>query len=450
MFVYVFIIILFSITFSSTAVAAKFTLVNHSYCNARLDGEIYSDDLESIIPFLNDEFFTDNSDGIEAAISSRICLNSPGGNLDEATKIGQYFYEKGIGTFINSGDSCLSACAFVFMMGTALGGEDASIDRAMHPKGIIGFHRPTISIPELPTYTSSLLKNSFDAAINSVYKLISLGLTATPKGGGQMIKPDLLKEALNRSGSDFFFIDTVDKIGRWDIDLVEYIKPTSINKLYAWNACHNLLAWKSNQNTSHQQFNNDVHSDRVEVLIHSEQKFAYRIQAMKMADIPTAGDWFEALCIIGKQNNYASGCGYSNQNNTQFGSENCYKNNVHPPDVMTTYFKQFAVYSPTTKLSDIAVTDPKSENNKNLEYGVCSILKSNTLFESDSCSKSSITNSRTINSYIWPSGGKTIVTLSRTGIYTLNGNITEVQEHKEHGKCFENPKTGNTFCFARK
>lgn len=49
---------------------------------------------------------------------SVVCLDSPGGGLPEALKRAALFRERGIGTRLESGARCESACALLFMAGS--------------------------------------------------------------------------------------------------------------------------------------------------------------------------------------------------------------------------------------------------------------------------------------------------------------------------------------------
>jgi len=68
-----------------------------------------------------------------------VILNSPGGNLDEAMKLGRFFHRAHISTFVlGYGGGCYSACAMAFLGGT---GRDGKPSRVKMTGGNLGFHQ---------------------------------------------------------------------------------------------------------------------------------------------------------------------------------------------------------------------------------------------------------------------------------------------------------------------
>ncbi len=64
------------------------------------------------------------------AAPSKLYLNSPGGSVDDALRLGRYLRSAGIETVVAKGDVCLSACPYIFA-----GGETRSAD------GTLGVHQ---------------------------------------------------------------------------------------------------------------------------------------------------------------------------------------------------------------------------------------------------------------------------------------------------------------------
>lgn len=437
--------------------SAEISLVTHDECDARMSGEIVKGDLERFSNVLNGILSHDG----EAAISTRVCLNSPGGNLNEAAKIGQHFYDVGIGTFVDRGDKCLSACAFIFMMGVALGGESTFLDRAMHKEAVIGFHRPAIRIPTKNNYSNSELQNVFDVGIDSIIGLIKLSQKVTPSGKTTMMKPDLLEEALARHGEDYFYIDTVDKVGRWDIEVNDMPEIKKLDKYAAWNVCHNLIAWKSSLNKTHTNFNQieDGNSDlnigryRLKNYVDKHGRQSFEVGALKMNHIRTIGDWFEAKCFVSIDEDGLNICGFSNQNDAQFSTEYCHSREIAQTSSMVVK-KKFAFLSPDTKLRDIKPfqnTKLSEIEERKSSKGQCSVYRGNVHLESQYCRKIyGIDIAERIERFyfVWPSGSKTIVSRSANGSTKINGSPAKLSNRFTTTKCYKSQKTGNTFCFT--
>jgi hypothetical protein len=69
-----------------------------------------------------------------------VVLNSPGGDVDEGLRLGEFFYQAKIATFVQGyGGQCLSACSLAF-----LGGRDRITGKPARFKmasGTLGFHQ---------------------------------------------------------------------------------------------------------------------------------------------------------------------------------------------------------------------------------------------------------------------------------------------------------------------
>ena len=89
-------------------------------CTHRLDGYIENGDAERVISQLKVDLPDDGSRLDYTNDQAVLCLNSPGGSLTDAARIANAIVNElryGLGTKIESGDSCLSACAIIFMAG---------------------------------------------------------------------------------------------------------------------------------------------------------------------------------------------------------------------------------------------------------------------------------------------------------------------------------------------
>ena len=212
-----------------------------SACKLQLAGEIASGDAARLIALSQDWELED-----ESTESWRLCLDSPGGNLAEALQIAAYLRERGIGTVLEPGAECLSACALVFMMGFAWGHEEFFINRRMHYTARLGFHRPELVLPpDQRDMPAAAVINAFELALDAALGFVELANKRAEFTDAPMMRADLLERVFSHRGTDFFFIDRVDHLGRWGITLTGVPPPRGISAIAARNACDNLTRWQS-------------------------------------------------------------------------------------------------------------------------------------------------------------------------------------------------------------
>lgn len=183
----------------------------------RLDGEIQSGDTKRLEEAIHN--CTDSRDQNGRLSIKRAVLNSPGGNLLEAVKLGTYFFENNIGTLVE--EKCLSACAVSFMGGRRggdYGNRSESITwRQMMPSAHLGFHAPFLpnglEIPVTTTTGNRLLGIGHDAALEAAAQLLVYS--------AQVNWPvDLMQEMLSTPASEMLLVETVGQLRSWKIDVV--------------------------------------------------------------------------------------------------------------------------------------------------------------------------------------------------------------------------------------
>jgi hypothetical protein len=161
-----------------------------------------------------------------------IDLNSPGGNYIEALRIVDVMYPP-IATFIDKGAECYSACAIIFMAGKAGGGSGGTYaNRRLHYFGKLGFHAPYLS-NVTGQFSGEAVQEAYGAAVMSMRELMKR----------QIIPQSLLTEMLAKEPDDAFFVDTVDKAGRWDIQVVGFRERPITKKMFC-TACESHMSWK--------------------------------------------------------------------------------------------------------------------------------------------------------------------------------------------------------------
>ena len=83
-------------------------------CRLTFTGEITTGDAEALarrVPAINPSTS-------QSTYDTWLCLDSPGGSLAEALRMGQVLRAGGMGTRILANRQCLSACAILFMSGS--------------------------------------------------------------------------------------------------------------------------------------------------------------------------------------------------------------------------------------------------------------------------------------------------------------------------------------------
>ena len=105
-------------TLPTSLPAAEFSRANGGdlRCSLSLSGPIEPGDADDLKTFLA-------QNGIQEwdlYRKDRICLDSPGGSFSEGVKLAKLFNLRGIGTGVEAGKRCESACALAFMGGTSV------------------------------------------------------------------------------------------------------------------------------------------------------------------------------------------------------------------------------------------------------------------------------------------------------------------------------------------
>ncbi|TNE62523.1 MAG: hypothetical protein EP341_00200 [Sphingomonadales bacterium] len=139
---------------------------------------------------------------IEAAIRPSadgvtLCLDSPGGSYLEGIRMFYAIWHKdSIETRVLKGSSCFSACALAFQGGSRVVGSGAIRAKfaSIEPGGRLGFHAPTLSLPNDNQYSPETVKAAYDEAI---------------WGASQLFTMSRMEEHAVRGMSDFLYAHTL-------------------------------------------------------------------------------------------------------------------------------------------------------------------------------------------------------------------------------------------------
>ncbi|MBV7393590.1 hypothetical protein [Mameliella sediminis] len=205
-------------------------------CSLRLGGRIEAGDAARLKQMLEDLFPLEFDDR-----SPSLCLDSPGGSLDEGVKLAQILAGHFTATVVPQGGECLSACAVAFMGGTFGAYEDIYNMRLIHPSARLGFHAPRLEIGE-GNYTAATVSRAFDIAVDAMARIAG-DLDHTHLGTPINRFPrSLMAEMLVHRGEDFLEIDTIEKAAGWDIWVITDKRP-SLNKGNLIRSCKGGVRW---------------------------------------------------------------------------------------------------------------------------------------------------------------------------------------------------------------
>ncbi|SMX50059.1 hypothetical protein [Maliponia aquimaris] len=180
-----------------------------------------------------DEDFPDGRPNIGIYRPLNLCLDSPGGSLTEAMALTELVFGR-LGTVIRAGARCESACALIFMAGSHGTETDfgTSVNRFLHVDGRLGFHAPSLLVPE----------GAYDAA--SVARAYAVSVAVSELIFRNMVKyrfaPSLAARMHATPAEQMFHVTRVEEAARWGIAVLGIDPPTTLNDTVIANACLNL------------------------------------------------------------------------------------------------------------------------------------------------------------------------------------------------------------------
>lgn|GEM_PF-2609922 len=211
----------FILLFSLTSRAAQIEEVDNLYV---LEGLIETGDSDKLL------------NKIKSTKHSGLLLNSKGGDLEEAIKIGNIVKTLGMSIFVSKDGICGSACFFIYMNGLAR--FAAGIEFKEHAKspeaGFIAIHRPFFKVADTNT--------------NSNQKLLEKKAAEYLKD--LSVPTDLIEKMMSASSVDAYYL-TID-----DIDRLRTM-PSEIEELYISKCKFNPKDTK-NINTCTIEINSDI------------------------------------------------------------------------------------------------------------------------------------------------------------------------------------------------
>lgn len=425
--------------------AATIEIYESPHCMIKMEGSIDVGDLSKLEVFLREN---------DLENSSYVCLNSGGGHLREALKIAEFLFENGFGTRIDKGHSCLSACAFMFMAGLEFdpSGESAHTNRSMHPTAVLGFHRPVLDVSD-GNFDAKKMKLSFELAIESTLNIVALA-NNTDSSSARMISPDLLRKMLSHQGENFYYINTIEQIGKWNIGLIgaNNTLTEDLTKEDAFHACRNAKFWSSGRNVRQNRYLDFNESGERLVSI-----VPYKgIETTKVFNmyVPGAEDNGYGCSLYLTNSDYLDSqyidihigdCLFLSADSPS-QLKNCetrsYDLEEYPHLVIPS---SYPIKSMLETVSGNTNQLPATNNGRK----TCFVLDSHSnVIDSEKCATyTEKRGERVIHNYVWPSGGKTVLEIDRIQRVFINGIRTKFETSAKFGSCVKNQKSGNSFCY---
>jgi hypothetical protein len=186
---------------------------------------------------------------------ARVCFNSNGGSFVEGLEIAKLLIEYRKGSAVGANMICESACALAFMGGsTSVSGIESSddTDRVLHPRGLLGFHAPSLVVPngQYDETTVSQAYNVALAALRALSETKNIVFRGYVPGTDQAtyfrfsFPESLLLEMLGTPPDQMRYVRTVGEASRWDIRVgpIRFPALTSPYARFA-AACDNLVSY---------------------------------------------------------------------------------------------------------------------------------------------------------------------------------------------------------------
>ena len=207
-------------------------------CTHLLRGEIVKGDLDKLAS-------ADLYGGV-------LCLESPGGEINEALKIAEFIRSRSIGTRVPADATCASACALAFMAGGKLGsdsGEGTVLDRAIHPTAKLGFHAPQLVVKDR-LYSQDSVTAAYALSLRILSRVVDTFVvtraTSEYDYAPQYIAPSLLSTLIDTPPDQMTYVTTVNQAGRWNIGVWPIAPhPDGIDMQDFYQDCANNVMWQS-------------------------------------------------------------------------------------------------------------------------------------------------------------------------------------------------------------
>jgi hypothetical protein len=438
---------------ASPAMAADITVAIHEGVGAprmvmSLNGIIEKQDAETIRQYIDGSGFDGFGDGPDLVLS----LNSPGGSYTAGLAIADVLREKFVATYVAAGAKCESACALAFMGGTDGGEGGVYPDRTLHPLARLGFHSPSLTVPDSGTVPVGQVATAYDIALKSMAGIVDrMEELNFPRS--------LLSTMLSTPASAMYIVENVDDINRWDIFIDTDWPDINLTRKNAFMLCQNNPIWQSGASAINGlpepdpfQLDNMVERSGSGAGW-TDQTFGYMINDLdgihcyvnfrtdayaRSATITTSADAVDsAVSAIQRteflQNPIRSSYGFPPQ--TPIAALPPRKTlRIDPPVA-----EPDPVANPVAGSGATAVAAPPPVG------GACLVYSGTTQIDAEPCS-ADFSVAR-IERYTWPSGAVTVIDRRGDNGVTINGKPIFSVSVPGESYCVGNSSSGNAFCY---
>lgn len=234
---------------SVAASAAEFRIREAPYSGQfdvkviELTGDIVSGDSNRLTALFDANFQCGEFDCLPH--SALVSLNSTGGDYNEGQKLARLFREHAVATIVETGRTCLSACAIAFLGGTGVwttGGIGAFIARYIEPGAKIGFHAPYLRPDDAQEIAQSNLPLVLQTARLDNERLANIINT-------YFVDPYVIGNILVKGPDETYDIDTIEDMLKFRVNF-PYFPPSFVSGTLAEkvrNICLKLLSIRNGE-----------------------------------------------------------------------------------------------------------------------------------------------------------------------------------------------------------
>lgn len=218
----------------------------HAECDLILEGEIeFGDSFDFAELFDYNELGAFSFNFRDTLNNKVMCLNSSGGDMDEALRIAEFVTKIGVGleTRVIDGDTCTGACAILFLSGARTqNGENYSRlkMRAIVPTAKLGVHASDFIRLRDDNWIKPTDEEAYSSAIGESARIFSFSQHRDTAGDAFM-NPYLVRRMLETPPNEPYYIDTVGDALLADLAVIGIDIQARLNEDLIETICDNVF-----------------------------------------------------------------------------------------------------------------------------------------------------------------------------------------------------------------
>lgn len=168
-----------------------------------------------------------------------LCFDSPGGSMSEGLKMFELIWNSQMRTLVKDGDRCESACAIAWLGGSESHGTLAinDLSRGIEPGATLGFHAPSLPLPEGSVYPARDVERAFLIALNAAEGIFQINLQ--DQDAADPLNNYLYGRILATPGNKMHRITTIGEALMANISVYGLKFPEKITRAAMLNMCEN-------------------------------------------------------------------------------------------------------------------------------------------------------------------------------------------------------------------